>query len=385
MVWNSGLYSDIQQVAVHQEFKKGTGVVMRRNNISKNFIFEIVSVCALVLSILFSDVPVYADEGVFETQAEVYIEESQPAEVAAAAPANVASDLVDAPPVVPEGSAADNNIFGVAGMYYVTIPKKMAFRVLSNGDYETIESSRYTVNSALDSRYQLSVRVSGSNKDNTMQLSNEDNSIHRKVEVSTMAYDVWKYRPDGTRLTVNEADASGYGKELVLEGPGKFYAKCRLSQFGDDVIHAGTWTGSILFTVSCTPEPEPVSEDDVEDEDSEDSDSGESDEPSEGSDEPADVDGIDVREEGGADPAGAPSVGYGDRPTAESFVPMGEPVETEPVAASDEADSPEVMDDGALMDISQLDSDANEDEASQEGTSSEDLGEPVVEETGEGL
>ena len=89
-----------------------------------------------------------------------------------------------------------------------------------------------------------------------MELTNQEKTVYRKVEVSTTASDVWEYRPDGTRLTVHDADETGYGSELILEGPGKFKGKCRLNQYGDDVIHAGSWTGSILFTVTCTPDPQ---------------------------------------------------------------------------------------------------------------------------------
>ena len=166
-----------------------------------------------------------------------------------------ATEMVDAPPIVPEGSAIDNNIFGVEGQYYVTIPKSMSFRKLANGDYETLQSSYYTVNSGMERGYKLSVRVSGINTDDTVQLANDTTTVYRKAEVSTMACDIWQYRPDGTVLNVVESDPAGYGKELVLDGPGKFKAKCRLKRYADDVLTAGTWSGSILFTVTCSPEP----------------------------------------------------------------------------------------------------------------------------------
>ena len=165
-------------------------------------------------------------------------------------------ELVEAPTIEPEGSEEEYNIFGQAGAYFVSVPKSMSFVRLSNGDFETSSDSYYTVNSVLDNSYQLQVAVSGINTDDTVELTNETNSIYRKVEVKTTASDVWEYRPDGTRLTVSDADQSGYGSGLILEGPGRFKAKCRLSQYGDDELHAGTWTGSILFTVTCTPEPD---------------------------------------------------------------------------------------------------------------------------------
>ena len=164
-------------------------------------------------------------------------------------------ELVDAPAIEPEGSEGEYNIFGAAGAYYVSVPKSMSFKKLSDGSFETSESSYYTVNSVLDNTYSLSVKVSGINTDDTVELTNESGTVYRKVEVSTAACDIWQYRPDGTVLTVNGSDNSGYGEELILEGPGKFKAKCKLSQFGDDVIHAGTWKGSILFTVTCSPDP----------------------------------------------------------------------------------------------------------------------------------
>ncbi len=164
------------------------------------------------------------------------------------------TELVEAPPIVPEGSAIDNNIFGSEGQYYVTIPKSMSFKKLANGDYETLQSSYYTVNSGMASGNKLSVKVSGINTDDTVQLSSDITTMYRKAEVSTMPCDIWQYRPDGTVLNVVEADPTGYGKELVLDGPGKFKAKCKLKRYADDVLSAGTWSGSILFTVTCTPD-----------------------------------------------------------------------------------------------------------------------------------
>ncbi len=195
------------------------------------------------------------DDDTMKSDAEIVVEESKPEAENAEEKQVTKLPMVDAPPIVPEGSDKDYNIFGVAGQYYVSVPKSMGFKKLANGDFETLQSSYYTVNSGLDRGYKLSVRVSGINDDETVQLANEAETVHRKVEVSTMACDIWQYRPDGTILTVNEADESGYGKELVLDGPGKFKAKCRLQQWGDDVLNAGTWSGSILFTVTCTPEP----------------------------------------------------------------------------------------------------------------------------------
>lgn len=192
-----------------------------------------------------------------KSKAEIIVEEAaKPADETAEEKQITKLPMVDAPKIAPEGGEDEYNIFGVAGQYYVSVPKSMAFRKLANGDFETLQSSYYTVNSGLERGYKLSVRVSGVNDDETVQLANETATVHRKVEVSTMACDIWQYRPDGTILTVNEADESGYGKELVLDGPGKFKAKCRLQQWGDDVLNAGTWSGSILFTVTCTPEPE---------------------------------------------------------------------------------------------------------------------------------
>ena len=199
------------------------------------------------------------DDDTIKSEAEIIVEE-------AAKPDDGNNDekqitklpMVDAPEIKPE--QGDYNVFGVAGQYYVSVPKSMAFRKLANGDFETVDKSYYTVNSGLERGYKLSVRVSGVNDDDTVQLANETQTVHRKVEVSTMACDIWQYRPDGTVLTVNEADESGYGKELVLDGPGKFKAKCRLQRWEDDVLNAGTWSGSILFTVSCTPEPEEKAE-----------------------------------------------------------------------------------------------------------------------------
>ncbi|MBR1629215.1 MAG: hypothetical protein IJ679_08140 [Lachnospiraceae bacterium] len=318
-----------------------------------------------------------------ETIAEVFVEEA-----AAAASSNVpevATELVDAPPIVPEGSAADNNIFGVEGCYYVTIPKHMAFRKLPNGDYETVESSRYTVNSGLDNEHRLSVRVAGINVDDTVQLSDATDSVHRKVEVSTMAYDVWNYRPDGTKLTVNEADALGYGKELVIEGPGKFFAKCRLSQFGDDHIHAGTWTGSILFTVLCTPEPEAakVSEgvdseeagridediEDVDPDDVEDSDvDEETNEASEALNRPSPTQPVKASAPQPVAPQPAsPTSVQGGESGQDLMIPIGEPspdsvsdsIPQEEGTPETEASEPKpiVLDDGALIDISQIEPD----------------------------
>lgn len=192
-----------------------------------------------------------------KSKAEIIVEEAaKPAEENAEEKQITKLPMVDAPKIAPEGGEDEYNIFGVAGQYYVSVPKSMAFKKLANGDFETLQSSYYTVNSGLERGYKLSVRVSGVNDDETVQLANETATVHRKVEVSTMACDIWQYRPDGTVLTVNEADESGYGKELVLDGPGKFKAKCRLQRWEDDVLSAGTWSGSILFTVTCTPEPE---------------------------------------------------------------------------------------------------------------------------------
>ncbi len=319
------------------------------------------------------------------TQAEVFIEGSGSGGAKEDDPKSVASELVDAPPIVPEGGTADNNIFGVAGMYYVTVPKHMSFRKMSNGDYESVETSRYTINSGLDSSYRLSVKVSGVNIDDTVQLSDEKNTVHRKVEVSTMAYDVWNYRPDGTRLTVNGADAMGYGKELVLEGPGKLFAKCRLSKFGDDNIQAGTWSGAILFTVTCTPDPEEKASE-AEDEASNDIDSSEADEGATASSNEEETGGSTDQDAASmasqaAEAAEAigndvlePSVPEGSISNEESSV--GEPAkpietvdttdttETAESAQSDESleeadvestnNDLEIMDDGALVDVSQM-------------------------------
>ena len=174
------------------------------------------------------------DDDTMKSDAEIVVEESKPEAENAEEKQVTKLPMVDAPPIVPEGNDKDYNIFGVAGQYYVSVPKSMGFKKLANGDFETLQSSYYTVNSGLDRGYKLSVRVSGINDDETVQLANEAETVHRKVEVSTMACDIWQYRPDGTILTVNEADESGYGKELVLDGPGKFKAKCRLQQWGDD-------------------------------------------------------------------------------------------------------------------------------------------------------
>ena len=101
---------------------------------SKNFIPRsfLAATLAITVSLSCLNCTAFAAEQTMETQAEVFIEEQAPVQEAAEQ-LPVATGLVDAPPIVPEGNAADNNIFGVAGMYYVTIPKHMAFRKLSNG------------------------------------------------------------------------------------------------------------------------------------------------------------------------------------------------------------------------------------------------------------
>ncbi len=347
---------------------------MKRTTSMKNFILCSFLAAALAISVASSAMPVWAAEETTETLAEVFIEESTPQASDSAAPKDVATELVDAPPIVPEGSAADNNIFGVADMYYVTIPKHMAFRKLPNGDYETVETSRYTVNSALDENHRLSVSVAGVNSDDTVQLSDEGERVYRKVEVSTQAYDVWKYRPDGTRLEVNGADALGYGKELTLIGPGKFFAKCRLSKFGDDEIHAGTWTGTILFTVSCTPDPT-VESTEVTDEDDSDTNNIEETEDETDEDEVIEEDAAGGSADG--DPKETPAAGASESlnistpapaapvqsiPKQEAEVPLPEEEEEEILE-----DEPIVLDDGALMDVSQIEPEGD----SLEGTSEE--------------